>query len=156
VVKALNIMLWRDLWHLRGQALAAVVVLMCGVASFVSMHSTYHSLALSRAYFYNRYAFADVFVGLKRAPESLGNRIRTIPGVTRIETRIVQEVVLDVPGLPEPATGRLVSIPARGQPTLNRLCVRQGRYLDPGQADEVIVSEAFAAANRLAPVSVRF
>ena len=54
-----------------------------------------------------------------------------------------------MPGLQEPALGRLVSIPERGQPILNDLYIRRGRYVEPGQRDEVLVSEAFADANRL-------
>ena len=59
------------------------------------------------------------------------------------------QVTLDVPGLDEPATGRLVSIPERAQPMLNDLCLRSGRYVEPGRDDEVIASEAFAVANQL-------
>ena len=59
------------------------------------------------------------------------------------------DVTLDVPGLDEPATGRLISIPERRAPMLNDLFLREGRYIEPGQRGEVLVSEAFAMANRL-------
>jgi putative ABC transport system permease protein len=66
-----------------------------------------------------------------------------------METRIVEDVTLDVPGLEEPATGRLVSIPDRGQPLLNALHLRAGRFPTPGRRNEVLISESFAEANRL-------
>src|SRR5512145_2510863 len=144
-------MLWRDLWHLRGQVTAAALVVACGVASFVSMRSTYESLLSAQAEYYVSFRFADVFAQLKRAPESLAARIGDIPGVAQAQTRVVMQVTLDVPGLEEPATGRLVSIPDQSRPMINDLFLRNGRYLELGRDDEVIVSEAFAVANRLNP-----
>jgi putative ABC transport system permease protein len=61
----------------------------------------------------------------------------------------VMDVTLDVPGHTEPAIGRLISLPEQQTPILNDLFIRQGRYIEPGRADEVLVSEAFATANHL-------
>ncbi len=144
-------MLLRDLWKMRGQVLAISLVVACAVASYVSMHSTYRSLLLSRDDYYSRYRFADIFARFKRAPERLADQIRRIPGVAAVQTRIVVDVTLDVPGLREPATGRLVSIPDRRGAMLNDLCLRQGRYPEAGHSEEIIAGEAFATANRLRP-----
>jgi putative ABC transport system permease protein len=149
MVSALNRMLLRDFWRLRGQVIAAALVMACGVASFVSMRSTYQSLASAQATYYQDFYFADVFAQLKRAPEAVMAQLRAIPGVADVRTRVVMGVTLDVPGLNEPASGRLVSIPGRPQWMLNGLFVRQGRYVEPGRSDEVLVSEAFATANSL-------
>ena len=148
-MKARNRMLWRDLWHLRGQVIAAALVVACGVASFLSMRATYESLLRARDDYYHALRFADVFVQLKRAPSSLAARIAEIPGVAQVRTRVVVQVTLDVPGLDEPASGRLVSIPEQPQAMLNDLSLRAGRYVEPGRDEEVIASEAFAAANGL-------
>ena len=59
------------------------------------------------------------------------------------------DVILDVPGLAEPAVGRLVSIPGRRSPMLNDLFLRRGRWVEPGADGEVIASEAFVTANKL-------
>jgi putative ABC transport system permease protein len=142
-------MLWRDLWHLRGQVAAAALVVACGVAAFVAMRGTYESLLLAQADYYRAYRFADVFAQLKRAPENLATRIAEIPGVAQVRTRVAMQVTLDVPGLEEPATGRLVSIPEKARPMLNDLFLASGRYVEPRRDDEVIVSEAFAVANGL-------
>jgi putative ABC transport system permease protein len=150
-VLALNRKLLRDLWHLRGQVGAIALVVACGVAVVVTTRSAYESLALSQSSYYASYRFADVFANLKRAPESLHARLAAIPGVAELETRIVVQVTLDVPGLAEPAIGRLISIPERRVPILNDLHLRRGRWLEPGRRDEVLVSEAFAEANRLEP-----
>jgi putative ABC transport system permease protein len=146
---ALHRMVFRDLASLRGQALAISLVVACGVASFVSMRSTYRSLLLSQSAYYAEYRFADVFAQLKRAPERVAARIQAVSGVAAVETRVVQEVTLDVPGLAEPAVGRLVSIPEHPGAMLNGLFLRQGRYPEFGRSEEVLISEAFAEANGL-------
>lgn len=141
--------LMRDIVHLRGQLIAVALVVLCGVATFISMGSTYYSLLTSQKNYYDQYRFANVFAQLKRAPESVATQLRSIPGVSQLQTRIVMEVTLDIIGMDEPATARLVSIPDEAKPTLNSLYLRTGRYIEPNHPDEVIVSEAFAAAHQL-------
>ncbi len=148
-MNALDLKLWRDLWHLGGQVIAIAIVVACGIAIFVLAMSTYSSLQLTQATYYDHYRFAQVFASLKRAPESLKAQIAEIPGVGQVQTRIVVDVTLDVPRLEEPATGRLISIPEHRVPMLNDLYILQGRYIEPGRRDEVLVSEAFAEANQL-------
>jgi putative ABC transport system permease protein len=140
----------RDLWHLRGQLAAVAVVVACGIAVVITTRTSYSSLLESRTAYYRDYRFADVFVSLKRAPEALRVKLAALPGVAAVDTRIVAAVTLDVPGLAEPATGRLVSVPERRRPILNDLHLRRGRWLEPGRREEVIISEAFANANHLA------
>jgi putative ABC transport system permease protein len=148
-VKPLGKILWRDLWHLRGQVLAAALVVATGVVAEVSMRSAYHSLQATQASYYDSYRFADVFANLKRAPQSLAEEIRALPGVAQVSTRVIADVTLDVPGLAEPATGRLVSIPERQAPMINDIFLRRGRYIDAAHPDEVLLSEVFAQANKL-------
>ena len=148
-MRALDRKLVRDLFHLRGQVFAIALVVACGVATVVTTRTAYESLVVSRDTYYSRYRFADVFAQLKRAPETLRARIEAIPGVSRVETRIVEDVTLDVPDLDEPATGRLISLPERRAPVLNDVHLRRGRRIEPGGRDEILASEAFAEANRL-------
>ena len=67
-MQALDRKLLRDLWNLRGQALAICLVIAGGVATFVMFASTIDNLQLSRDDFFRNYHFADVFASLKRAP----------------------------------------------------------------------------------------
>ncbi len=149
MVSMMTKMLLRDLWKMRGQIMAAALVVACGIGALVATRGTYQSLLEARANYYEANRFADVFAHLKRAPEALAEDIRRIPGVAQVRTRIVADVMLDVPGLAEPATGRLVSIPERRTPMLNDLQLVRGHYVTPGAADQVLVSEAFARANQL-------
>jgi putative ABC transport system permease protein len=150
-MKALDLKLFRDLWHMRGQVLAIAAVIMGGVATLVMSLSTYDSLVATRDRFYREYRFAEVFANLKRAPESVAERLRDIPGVDRLETRVVAGVKLELAGFDDPITGLLLSLPDSGEPLLNTLHLKQGRMVQPYSADEVVVSDTFAGAHRLQP-----
>ncbi|MEM8866476.1 MAG: FtsX-like permease family protein, partial [Planctomycetota bacterium] len=134
---------------MKGQAVMIALVVSAGVATFINSQTMLHSLETTRASFYDRYFFADIFAQVKRAPDSLKQRVQEIPGVARVETRIVEGVNLDVPGLEEPAVGQLVSIPATHQPSINRVYLRRGRMLEPGRDDEILASEKFVIANNM-------
>lgn len=150
-MRALDRKLLRDLRHIWMQALAIALVIGCGVAMYVMSFGTLRSLDETRVAYYERYRFADVFASVKRAPERLASRIAAIPGVGRVETRIVAHVTLDVAGMDEPASGLLVSQPERGEALLNLLHVRKGRRIAPGRTGEVVVGEPFAEAHGLGP-----
>ncbi|MEM8946680.1 MAG: FtsX-like permease family protein [Planctomycetota bacterium] len=141
--------MFRDLWQMRGQVVAIALVMACGIATFILSRSMLHSLELTQQTYYSRYNFADVFATLKRAPDALSDRLAEIPGVGQVQTRIVVNVNISVPGLEEPASGKLISMPETHRPRLNQLYFRQGRWLTPGRDDEVLASEAFAVANNL-------
>jgi putative ABC transport system permease protein len=132
-----------------GQAIAVTAVLASGIAMYVTMRASYNSLLQARREFYSEYRFADVFAHVKRAPETLARSIASIPGVGAVQTRVVMNVPLDIPGLEEPATAMVVSIPDLQRPLLNDVFLRSGRYPEPGERGEALISEAFAAANRL-------
>jgi len=143
--------LLRDLTRLRGQAAAVSLVMACGLAMLIMARSLIHSLESTRAEYYQTNHFAEIFAGLKRAPNSLADRVRAIPGVATVQTDLSVPVTLDLPGITEPASGAVRSLPDFGEPELNRLFLRRGRWLNPGSRGEVLVGEAFAAANALSP-----
>jgi len=142
---------WRDVWHQRGPSFAVAAVVMAGVASFVALQSMVPHLRGAQQRYYASARFADVWVAVSRAPVSLAQRIAAIPGVAAVEPRVADDVVLEVPGLVGPATGRVMSHPADRELSVNRLRLQSGRRLSPWRDDEVIVSQAFASANGLAP-----
>ena len=150
-MKAMDRKLWRDLWGMRAQALAIALVIVSGVAVFVMSLSTLDSLYQTRETYYRSHHFADVFGTLKRAPLSLARRIQEVPGVDRVETRVVAYVNIDVAGFAEPVSAHLISLPETGPGLLNRVFLRAGRLPEPGSDDEVLVSEEFAAAHGLGP-----
>jgi len=150
-MRALDRKLWRDLWQLRGQSLAITAVMASGVACFLMFMSTLDSLLLSRDLYYNENRFADIFVPIKRAPESVARRLAMIDGVDKIDTRVMAPLTIDIEGFTEPVVGTVTSIPDDGKPLLNQLYLRAGRLIEAGRNDEVIISEAFAKAHDFEP-----
>jgi putative ABC transport system permease protein len=148
-MRALDRKLFRDTAHIWGQMLAVSLVVACGIAIWVTMKSTHASLVLTVDTYYRQYRFPDVFAGMRRAPLSLVTHVESIPGVVTVRHRIVRDITLDIPGLREPAIGRVVSIPEVRRPMLNDLHLSSGRWIAPNRPDEVIVSDAFATANGL-------
>ena len=149
--KAIFKKLFRDILHLRGQILATALVVACGVASFFSMRSTYDSLLATQKDYYTEYRFGEVFAHLTRAPESIRPSLEKVPGIATVETRIVADAVLNLPGLREPAQGRILSIPDHDADILNDIHMVRGRYITAGKPDEIIIGEAFANANGFDP-----
>jgi putative ABC transport system permease protein len=152
-MKALDKKLLRDLKRLWAQALAIALVLACGVATLILAIGAYRSLDGTRAAYYDRHNFASVFASATRAPESLKFEIIRLPGVLSVETRVNEHVLLTIPGVAEPSSGLLLSIPDRGLSRLNKPYLRSGRMPDQNRRNEAVVSEAFATANGFVPGS---
>ncbi len=147
---ALDRKLLRDLWAQRGPVLAIALIVGSGLAVLIMSLSVVDSLQETRRAYYQRFGFADVFATAKRAPDTLADRIAEIPGVGVVETRIVKDVLLDVPGFREPATARLISLPEDRETRLNGLALRAGRLPQARSEDEVVILESLANGHGLA------
>lgn len=148
---ALDRKLLRDFVRLWAQALAIALVLACGVAALLTSFGMYQALSDTRAAYYERNRFADLWAPARRAPLTLLPEIAAIPGVRSAEARIEGLVTLDIPGREETAVGRVLSLPESGEPLLNLPLLRRGRLPEADAPDEVAVTQAFAAANRMGP-----
>lgn len=142
---------WRELWHLRGQMLAILLVLACGIAAFVSMISNLQALDRSMTRYYEHNRFGDVFARVVRAPRSVEQQIRALPGAATVETRLVWDVNVSVADFDEPVIGHLISLAPVPEQGLNTLVVRAGRLPSADASDEVVIDEGFARAHGLQP-----
>jgi len=152
-MRLLDRKLLRELRHVAGQAAAIVIVLACAVATTVMSFGVLRSLDETRSQYYQRYRFADVFAAVYRVPESAAESIRRLPGVAAVETRLVADVAVRLEDVAEPISGRLISLPERGEPEANAIALRQGRSIGASDAEEVVVAENFASARGLGPGS---
>lgn len=148
-MRAIDRKLVRDLSRSKAQILSIAAVVACGIASVIAMRSTLDSMRLARDHYYITARFPSVFASLKRAPERVALQLGEIDGVSAVDTRVIVDALLRVPGLPEAASGHFISIPEEGQPLLSTLFIRRGRMPSPGSETEVLVNEHFAEANGL-------
>ncbi|MCX6936815.1 MAG: ABC transporter permease [Verrucomicrobia bacterium] len=147
----LDLKLLRDARALRTQLFAVALVMACGLAMMIMTRSLMGSLEHARDSYYRDQRFGDLFASLKRAPSSFAAQIAALPGVAAVEPSLRVGVTLDVPGLLEPASGLVHSLPDRRDPLLDRPVLRAGRALALSSADEVLVGEAFAEARNIQP-----
>ncbi len=147
---ALDRKLLRDLRAMKGQAMAIAFVIAGGVSVYLVMAGLLSSLEETRRAYYDRYRFADVWAPVVRAPNSLLDEIRAIPGVHSAETRVRVPALFDMPGMAEPATGEVLSLPDYRPPSVNQVHLVRGRLPRPGARDEALVLRSFADAHRLA------
>ncbi len=150
-MRTLHRKLLRDLWRMRLQALAIGLVIGSGIAVFIMMLGAMASLEATRDAYYAQSRFGQLFVHAERVPAAVGEALERIDGVVAAETRITGFATLTFADFVEPVTARLVSVPERGGPVLDRLVIRQGRGLAPDGRDEALVNEAFAEAHALRP-----
>ncbi len=147
MIGLLNKKILRDIWNIKGQMAAIIMVMAAGIAFFVILFGVVDSLKLTKSTYYQRYQFADVFASLKRAPNSLQQRVNDIPGVSVTQTRVVFGVTLQIENMVEPASGKVISLPDSHSPILNQLYLRSGRMLFPNEEDVVLADEAFFDAH---------
>jgi putative ABC transport system permease protein len=150
-MSVLHTKLYRELFAMKGQALAIAMVVAGGAATFVLSSSTLDSLSTTQSRLYAEFRFADIFAGCKRAPNSLLPRILEIPGVQSASTRVAAPGNLNLESFPDPITAQFLSLPESGQPELNRLFLKAGRLPDPVRDNEALVSDGFAEAHNFGP-----
>jgi putative ABC transport system permease protein len=159
-MKALDRKLLRDLRLMWSQALTIALVVASGIGGFLTTLSAVDSLALARDRFYAQGRFADVFAGVKRAPDALVETLRAIPGVADVQTTTEMAVRIEIEGLAEPIIGQLIGLDRHRPQRMNLLTLRSGHAEDPSQSPgqggsdgtlPVWVSEAFAVAHGLKP-----
>tara|TARA_R110002074_G_scaffold3594_21_gene18812 strand:+ start:220 stop:2595 length:2376 start_codon:yes stop_codon:yes gene_type:complete len=148
---AIDKKLLRDFKRLWIQAVAIALVLACGVAILLTSVGMYKALSETRAAYYERNRFADVFAHTTRAPLSLLSEIARIDCVMSVEARISGDAILDIPGRTKTAVGKILSYPETSDPVLNVPLLVAGRFPDPSSTHEVVVNAPFAEASGFEP-----
>ena len=123
-MKALNRKLLRDLRLMWSQVLTIALVVASGIGGFITTLSAVDSLEAARDRYYADGHFADIFATVKRAPRSLLEQVRGLPGVADAQATTEFLVRLDLPGVDDPIIGQLIGVDRQDPPRLNRVTVR--------------------------------
>ncbi|MFC4214805.1 ABC transporter permease [Pseudophaeobacter arcticus] len=143
--------LLRDLWRIKGQALAIGMVIAVGVMMLVMMTGLVASLGETREAYYQRYRLVDAFVPVKRAPERLASQLAQISGVAAVETRVTGRALIDLPDQSLPVQAQALSLPERRRPALNDIYLTHGRFPALGRTEEIVLLQSFAKAHDMLP-----
>ncbi|MHB1415918.1 MAG: ABC transporter permease [Chloroflexota bacterium] len=131
----------RDLRAARAQAIALVVIVALGVASFVGLAGAFRDLSSSYNSTYDRLHFADVTLSVQNAPASVVDEVRNVEGVSAATGRLIVDTGFRLENGDE-IRSRLIGIPAGGHPAVNDVLVQEGRYLQGGR--EALLESHFA------------
>ena len=143
--------LLRDLWRMKGQAIAIGMVIALGVGMLVMMTGLVTSLNETRNAYYERYRLADVFAPVTRAPDRLVGRLTAIAGVSAVEPRVVGGALIDLADKDLPVQAQAISLPDLRDPRLNDVFLTDGRMIDSDHTDEILLLQSFANAHGLRP-----
>jgi len=147
----LNRKLLRELVQLKGQVISIALVVAVGIMSIVTMRGSYESLVIAQEGYYRETRFADIWVSLVRAPQTLLAELSAVRGIDAADTRVTFLATLDLDDSGIPAHGRFISVPTNGRPLLNDLRIMRGRYIDSTANNEVVISQKFAEARGFVP-----
>ncbi len=135
---------WRQLRRERGQALAVSLVMALGVMLFVASAGAYLDLRDSYAATQKRLALADLHVATAPiAPDDVA-RVASSPDVSKADARV--DASLPVVVGKTRAELRVLSLPASGQPELDRVLVLEGALPRDG---EILLEKHFAQRHAL-------
>lgn len=151
MVSPLNRKLLRDLWRMKGQAIAIGLVIAMGVMMLVMMTGLVTSLDETRRAYYERYRLAEVFAPVTRAPERLIAKLTKIPGVGQVEGRVIGSALIELSERDLPVQSQVVSLPDQAVPLLNDIYLTDGRKINGTRVDEILLLQSFALAHGLRP-----
>ncbi|TYB41429.1 ABC transporter permease [Actinomadura chibensis] len=150
-MSVLTVKLRRDLRRRPAQLVAAVALVMLGVALFGASHDAYENLDQGYRAAFARYRFADLTLRGGDAA-AIAADARTRPGVAAATARTVADIPLRMPD-GDTLVGRVVGLPAGAQPAVNRVKVLRGGYLDAAAPAGVLAERHIADHARLRPGS---
>jgi putative ABC transport system permease protein len=151
VVRVLLTKLWRDIRRQAAQFAAVAAIAMLGVALFGASNDAYLNLKASYASVFDRLRFADLQV-TSGDTGGFAAAATNDAAVESVQSRHVADVPFQVAG-EHRLIGRLVGMPAEGQPSVDQVMVLRGSYLRPSEPEGVLVEEHFASHFHLLPGS---
>ncbi len=132
----------------RASFAAIALTIFLGVTLFGASYDAYRNLDASYGRAFTEYRFANLTVTGGRAAR-LAQEARSTPGVQAAQARVQADLPLRVGA--DKLLGRVVGLPAAGQPAVDRVEVRGGSYLRRGAPNGVLVEKHMADTFHLVP-----
>jgi len=101
--------LLRDIKEAKGQFISILVIVIIGVMFYSGINATFRNLTNASSRYYEEYRFADIWVDFYNAPETVMDRISSLPYVKMASGRIVKDVSINISD--ESATLRIITLP---------------------------------------------
>jgi putative ABC transport system permease protein len=131
----------RDLARRRWQFTAVGATIVLGVMLFAASYDAFLNLTASYQRTYDDLAFADLTIS--GGDQGAAGALAGTTGVAAVVQRTQADVPIAVDA-DHRLVGRMVGLPASGQPAVGRVDVMEGSYLDPAVPDGVLVERHMA------------
>lgn len=135
---ALRRKLWRDIGRNKPQFVAITITVFLGITLFAAAYDSFRNLENSYDRTTTDFRFANLFVRGGDV-DAFAAFATDVDGVEWVQTRTAVDIPLQVAGVK--MLGRVVSLPADGQPAVNMVKVLEGTYL---LGDGILVEEHLA------------
>ena len=149
-MRILRLKLRRDVRRQRGQFIAIGVTIFLGVALFGASYDAYRNLDTSYQRAFTEFKFANLTI-TGGDTKKIAAEARAADGVARVGKRTQVDLPFQVGSTK--LLGRVVGLPASGQPPVNQVDVETGSYLSPGRPEGVLVEQHMAEHFDLRPGS---
>jgi putative ABC transport system permease protein len=136
----------RDVRRQRAAFVAIALTIFLGTMLFGASYDAYLNLKSSYAKAFDEYRFADLTVTGGRVGDFAAHARRQ-PSVEAVQTRTQLDLPVRIG--PDKFLGRVVGLPAAGEPAVNRVAIEGGDRLDPRRPHGVLVLESTADAFHL-------
>lgn len=151
MTRKINLKLIRDIRFSPWLFAGVVLMVACGIALWDATYLSYLNLGKSYERSYERLHMADFTVDTQSAPEQAVDRVLRIPGVMQAEGRYIEDLEVEQNIDPQRITGRIISIPDKRLPGVNRLMLVRGRMPSAGNRRELLLESGFATRNNYQP-----
>ncbi len=133
----------RDLWRMKGRAIASVLLITMGSMLYVAFMAMMPSVLTFFYDFYEDSDFTDFEVIVDYAPLSTVQQLENLAGVEAVEPRLVVPAILEHRDATD-ITATLLGINSSREMEVNRLTLTDGQYLDNSDPNGVLLEKSFA------------
>ena len=137
----------RDIREAKGQFISLLIIVTIGVMFYSGINSTFRNLKNASSKYYNEYRFGDIWVDFYKAPESVMDRIGTLPYVKMASGRTIMDAGINISD--ENATVRFITLPDVRENIVNDIDIKSGRYFSKDETNQCMVEEEFFIAHSL-------
>jgi putative ABC transport system permease protein len=132
--KKLYVKVWRDIVRQKWQFLALLLILVLGIMIFGATVGMIGDVRKSVDRTFEQLAFQDFVLTFEgTVPQEVVDEVAQLENVRAVTGRLVMDTGLYL-SEDKLARARLVGMPVEGQPPVNQLYIRQGRYLQQGDS----------------------
>ncbi|MFV1989603.1 MAG: FtsX-like permease family protein [Acidimicrobiales bacterium] len=139
-MSTLGLKLRRDVKRKKWQFVAVFITVLLGVGLFAGSSDAYLNLGTSLESSYDRLVMADMTV--TGADPGFIDEVESISGVDFAMQRRQVEAPFEIAD--SSLLGRIVGVPADGQPEINMIDIDQGKYLDPANPAGIVLETSAA------------